>query len=182
MKRYATCKAVIACLALAVLTASAGAATLTVELWGDNPPIHLGDSTTNLAYGPDAVTPYGVVWSPQVYLPFAPPSAQLVMEVSGVLYEDPIFVNGEFIGFVPVYDPNGPYFESFTIPIPVEHLQLGTNTITIESQHIGYYAEDPQRLDYDDIWLRNVTFEAVPEPVTMSLLTLGGMALLKRKP
>ena len=134
--------------------------------------VHLGDGTwaTYESYG--GAEAYGSSWETGFNISLTTIlSATLYFDYFETNVEAPVYVNGNLVSYVPTYP--------FTVaPIPgslsisAASLNTGANTIRIESAWVG---------EWDDFAIGNIQLAVIPEPATLSLLVIGGLALLKRR-
>jgi len=132
--------------------------------------VHLGDQTLqeHAPYG--GATATGTNWQTTFNLPSIPSQATLSLGYGGTSYNSPIRINDVFLDYLPI-KPNFPV-EYADLDVPISMLQAGPNTIRIYPGKSGS--------NYDDISFGEISI-TVPEPATLSLLTLGGLAVLRRR-
>ncbi len=102
---------------------------------------HLGDQTLSDWEVPK---PEGTEYTTTFSLTAVPASADLILDVFNTDHNNPVLVNGNSIGFLCIHTSES--WVQCTISIPGSALQIGSNTLTIQSES--------REGNYDDFMIR----------------------------
>lgn len=173
-------------LTLFILISAVGAEAqvVTIPLIGPNQSdwVHVGDSTPT-AWPPSV----GPAWTDTFALAAQPTDNGVLTfyHIEADPNNNPVMMNGSQIGMLT--DSNGtinrdPFDPSDwvqqTISVPLNTLQLGLNTISVEAG-----ANFPGTFPLDDFMLKDMslTVNTVPEPASAMLLLVGSAVLIRRR-